>query len=98
MLFSYSNVWNTCLHILRSRGFYLYLVGDPGANESITNCTWNAEKNGIRLRGNNPIELLGLVTIYEHHQPAEDTSYWWQIEGENLIEELENAWRDSFNT
>jgi hypothetical protein len=29
MLFSYASVWNTCLLILRERGYRLFLHGDP---------------------------------------------------------------------
>jgi hypothetical protein len=93
MLFSYPNVWNTCLLILRESGYRLYLTGDPDERGSTANCRWNAMKNGITLQGDNPIELLGLAAIYEYHVPAADTAYWWRIEGPNLISELEVEWR-----
>jgi hypothetical protein len=93
MLFSYPNVWNTCLLILQERGYRLYLTGDPDEVGTISRCAWNAEKNGVKLRGDNPIELLGLVGIYEYHQPQKDVPYWWRIEGDNVIAEMEAEWR-----
>lgn len=93
MLRSYHNVWNTCLFILREQGYRLFLTGDPDALGTISQCTWNAEKDGIHLRGDNPIELLGLARIHEYHRPAMDTPYWWRINSENLIAELEAEWQ-----
>ena len=86
MLFSYPNVWNTCLLIIRDLGYRLYLTGtDP----TLASCAWNAERDGIKLRGDNPIELLGLVAIHEHIKPNDDVSYWWRIDGPNVVAELE---------
>jgi hypothetical protein len=93
MLFSHLNVWNTCLLILDERGYRLYLTGDPDERGTISHCAWNAEKDAMKFRANNPIELLGLVGIFEHHRPIEDTPYWWRIDGPNLIAELEADWQ-----
>lgn len=38
--------------------------------------------------GDNPIELLGLVRIYDHVQPAEDADYWWGVNGEDIRREV----------
>jgi hypothetical protein len=73
MLFSYPNVWNTCLLILRERGYRLFLLGDLDERGTILRCTWNAEMDGMKFRAENPIELLGLVGIHEYHRPAKDT-------------------------
>ena len=59
---SHENVRNTCLQILRDRGFHLHVKGqlsDDGCYP--TDASWIAEKDGFRFVGNNPIELLGLV-------------------------------------
>ena len=61
MLFSYPNVWNTCLHIIEKEGYRIYLLGDPDDVGGISLCTWNAEKDGFKFRADNPIELLGLI-------------------------------------
>jgi hypothetical protein len=97
MLFSYPNVWNTCLLILRERGYHLYLTGDPDEAGTSSRCAWNAEKNGIKLRGASPIELLGLAGVYEYHRPGRESPYWWRVEGANIIAELEAEWRHVAN-
>ena len=97
MLFSYPNVWNTCLLILRERGYRLFLLG-PDEPVSLSRCTWNAEKVGIKLRADNPIELLGLAMIHEHQQPAADIPYWWRIDGPNIVHELEAAWKSELES
>lgn len=91
MLFSYHNVWNTCLLILRERGYRLFLVGSDEP-ELISHCTWNAERAGIMLRADNPIELLGLAAILEYHQPIAEVPYWWRVDGPSIVEELQAAW------
>ena len=96
MLFSYPNVWNTCLLILRQRGYRLFLLGDPDERGSITACTWNAEKDGMKLRADNPIELLGLAAVHEYHHPLADIPYWWRVDGPNIVEELETEWKTTF--
>jgi hypothetical protein len=93
MLFSFSNVWNTCLLIIRKRGYRLYLLGDPDERGSTSKCTWNAEKDGMKFRADNPIELLGLIAIQEHHGASIDAPYWWRVDGPDIIGELEAAWR-----
>ncbi len=97
MLHSYPNVWNTCLLLLRERGYRLFLTGDPDELGTISHCCWNAEQNDIKLRGDNPIELLVLAAIHEYHRPAKDTPYWWRIEGENVLAELELEWRQQIS-
>ena len=92
MLLSHLNVWNTCLLLLQSRGYRLFLLGDPDEHGSISNCTWNAEKDGMKLRGANPIELLGLSAVLEYHAPVSDAPYWWRLEGRNLVDELKSEW------
>jgi hypothetical protein len=74
------------------------LLGDPDENDSIAKCSWNAERDGMAFRGNNPIELLGLIAIRDHHCPESDAPYWWRIEEPNLIAELESAWRKTISS
>src|SRR5689334_2244061 len=93
MLFSYPNVWNTCLQILHQRGYQLYLLGDINESGSFAACTWNAEKNGMKFRGDNPIELLGLVAIFDHCRPTSDYPYWWRTDGPDVFAEVVNRWR-----
>lgn len=88
-LASNANVHNTCLRILRSRGFSLEVSGEPEPDGSYpVSCNWIARKGDFYFCGDNPIELLGLVAIYDHVQPQEDRSYWWVVEGSDVWSEL----------
>ena len=79
-LASNGNVRNTCLRILRQRGYALRVEGELDADGCYpAEAFWIAEKNGFHFCGDNPIELLGLVAIYDHVQPKEDESYWWVV-------------------
>ncbi len=85
---SHFNVWNTCLHILQQRGFAISVNGEVDADGSWpTELLWTAEKDGFRFMGDNPIELLGLVGVYDHVQPAEDAPYWWHADCDDLRRE-----------
>jgi hypothetical protein len=52
---------------------------------------WIARKDGFYFCGDNPIELMGLVAIYDHVQPQEDRPYWWKVEGPEIWSELLEA-------
>ncbi len=81
---SNANVWNTCLQLLRRRGYHLEMTlsDDDGDDEdgpdAWTAALWSAEKDGFSFAGDNPIELLGLVALYEEVRPEEDKPYWWR--------------------
>ncbi|MDQ1920067.1 hypothetical protein [Massilia pseudoviolaceinigra] len=86
---SHANVYNTCLLILRDRGFKMHVEGeldDEGCYP--TDLLWIAEKDGFRFMADNPIELLGLVGVYDHMQPSEDRPYWWRKEGEDVRDQI----------
>mgnify|MGYP003381520028 CR=1 FL=1 len=80
MLSAYLNLYNTCLVILKRRGFELRCEM-PGEN-------WLAMKDGFSFRADNPIELLGVVGIYEEIKPATDSEYWWRLDQPDLLTEL----------
>lgn len=84
-LTSHANVENTCLLILRSRGFKLRLEDNENGAWGYL---WIAEKDGFRLYAWNPIELLGLLAIFDHKKPKEDTPYWWVVKGADVRKEL----------
>jgi hypothetical protein len=92
---SHLNVWNTCLIILRERGWKLGLEGDEEADLTKI-CMWSAEKNGYDLWADNPIELLGLAAVYDQQAPTgEPEPYWWRVEGDDIYDELlEAKWPD----
>ena len=62
------NVWNTCLAILRERGYTLSLEADD-PNADLAKCFWVAEKDGYDLWASDPIQLLGLASIHAYHSP-----------------------------
>jgi hypothetical protein len=91
-LASHSNVYNTCLLILRDRGFSLRVEGEMTPEGCYpSNAYWIAEKDGFYFCADNPIELLGLVTVYDHVRPKEDRSYWWRVQGPDVWTELMEA-------
>lgn len=86
---SHLNVYNTCLHILQSRGFELEVSGEPAPDNSYpASCLWIARRGDFHFCGDNPIELIGLVAIYDHLQPSEDIPYWWKINVPDISTEL----------
>jgi hypothetical protein len=91
-LASHCNVYNTCLLILRRRGFALRVVGERAPDGCYPpDARWIAEKGDFYFCGDNPIELLGLVAVYDHVQPKEDKPYWWRLDGPDVWMELMEA-------
>jgi len=93
---SNSNVHNTCLNILKMRGYKLWIdTEDPDAD--VLDCFWHAAKNGYTFMAGNPIELLGLAGIYEFKcEPlVEEKPYWWLVDEEDLYDQIiEEKWPD----
>jgi hypothetical protein len=81
MLSSYPNVFNTCLVLLHRQNFSLRY--EKGRD------VWLAEKNGFKFQADNPIELLGLATIYGEINPSADLEGWWNIDQPMLIDQLD---------
>jgi len=79
---AYTNVFNSALVILKRKGFRVWMQDDPASI-----C---AEKDGWDFMAEDPIQLLGLVSIYEAHQPSEFREYWWKIDEPWLIESVSN--------
>jgi hypothetical protein len=74
----HANVHNTALVILQRRGYRLWTEGD----------TYRAEKDGWDFLADDPVQLLGLVGIFEDRQPARYREYWWKIDEPRLLTEL----------
>ena len=88
-LSSNANVWNTCLLVLRSRGFSLEIVGEVEPDGSYpVDRFYIAHKDGFRFCAYNPIELLGLTAVYDYVQPTENCPYWWGVPGPDIDSEL----------
>jgi hypothetical protein len=91
MLSSHANVYNTCLLILRERGYKLRVEGEQDGEGMIipTSLNWVAIDDGYQMNADNPIELLGLVTIYELRKAGPDPKpYWWNVSGPDIYDEL----------
>lgn len=73
----YSNVENTALVILKSKGYRYWFDEDSEL--------YCCEKNGWDFYADDWTQLLGVVTIYEHHSPQEYSEYWWKIDEPSLL-------------
>jgi hypothetical protein len=80
-LSAYLNVYNTALVVLDRKGWALSF---DSSHDS-----WHAKKEGWEFLADNPIELLGLVAIYEHHAPTVKKEYWWKIDEPNILAKLD---------
>ena len=79
-LSAYTNVENTALVILRQKGFQIWY-------DKELDC-YCAEKGGWDFFANGAVELLGVVTIFEYHNPLNFREYWWKIDEPNLVRNL----------
>jgi hypothetical protein len=80
---SHGNVWETCLQLLERKGYDLSVVTterDDAPDD------WRAEKDGFRFFADNPIELIGLVAIYEELRPTDSRAYWWTAQTRRDVE------------
>ena len=87
-LSSNANVYNTCLRILRQRGYALRLDYGADVGEEYESPLWIAEKDGFRFMADNAIELLGLTAVFEFVKPKKNEPYWWSVEGPDIWDEL----------
>ena len=91
-LSSNPNVCNTCLRILRGRGFDLRVEGNMTADDCYpTNASWIATNESFSICAGNPIELLGLVAIHDFVGGKSSEPYWWEVEGPDVWTELKEA-------
>jgi hypothetical protein len=89
MLSANDNLFNTCLRILRHRGFALSVAGDGGdADHYPEHLVWTAHSPAFAFRAENPIALLGLVAIHDHLRPADERKHWWHLDGPDIRAEL----------
>ena len=67
------NVYTTAIAVLERKGFSVWYEREQD--------TFFAQRDGWDFAADNPVSLLGLVTIFEYKNPSEYTSRWWEIEG-----------------
>jgi len=76
----YTNFHNTALVILQRKGFRVWTEQDGNAI-----C---AERDGWDFMAEDPVRLLGLISIFEFHQPGAYKEYWWKIDDPWLYESV----------
>jgi hypothetical protein len=75
------NVYNTALVILERKGWALRLDDSQG--------WWFANKGDWEFLADDPMQLLGLVAIYEYHAPKTKKEYWWKIDEPDLFSKMD---------
>jgi hypothetical protein len=80
-LSAYLNVYNTALVVIEHKGWSLRF--EEGRER------WYAVKDGWELMAEDPIQLLGLISIHEHHSPTKKDEYWWKIDQPDLFSKLD---------
>jgi hypothetical protein len=71
-LSEYTNVFDTALSVLRTKGFQCWY--DEASS------LYFAERDGWDFASESPVGLLGVVAIYEFKNPQKWTEYWWKEE------------------
>jgi hypothetical protein len=80
-LSNFSNVSNTALIILKDLGYDVWWRDE----EKTFIC---CQKDGWDFMAQDPVELLGLIKIYEFHKPDKHTEYWWKIQEPWLLDSI----------
>jgi hypothetical protein len=78
---AYLNVYNTSLVVIRSKGFDLKFDAQKE--------TWYATKGEWEFMADDPMQLLGLVAIYDYHNPKLKREYWWKIDEPDILTQLD---------
>ena len=84
-LYAHVNVENTCLRILRSKGYALNVYEDG------SKYLYEARNGDYYFLAHDPIALLGLIAIYEFKGQPNGTPqpYWWVVKGEDIRKALQ---------
>ncbi len=71
-----------------TREYKISVEGEMTEDGYPSDALWIAEKDGFRFVAANPIELLGLIGIYDYVKPSKDIPYWWYIDGKDIWTEV----------
>jgi hypothetical protein len=107
-LCAHANVFNTACFVAQKKGWKLELIpavwtdGEEEPDEPEVYRAIRPDDKGGEwvLVADNPIELLGLIGIYDFVQPTEHKPYWWSAlneKGEDALtwtELLEKAYKE----
>jgi hypothetical protein len=77
---AHPNVYNKCLQLLKNEGFQVSV--DYNVKE------WRAINNDAELRGDSPVELVGLLLVHKSVKPNATKDHWWRDDPEDLISEI----------
>lgn len=69
-LSQYTNVHDTAVALLQRKGYQVWR--DDGAR------LYCAERDGWDFAADDPVGLLGVVTIFEARRPTTYAEYWWR--------------------
>ena len=72
-------MWNTCLELLHRKGCRVRVLLDA---EDGGSDVYEAEIGEFNFTADTPVELLGLLTIFETVRPAAYKPYWWTLDGD----------------
>jgi hypothetical protein len=72
-LSSHPNVYESCLRVLEQRGWRVATtLGEDDESDG-----WRVTREDVELWADNPIELLGLVGVWEARWPGVYEPWWW---------------------
>ena len=70
----YTNVHSTTANVAKKKGFRVWREWDEG----VIRRYW-AEKDGWDFCAKDPVQLSGLIAIFETVSPEEWKEYWWSV-------------------
>lgn len=75
----HSNVHDSALALLRRKGFQVWKDGQSQH--------YGAERDGWDFFAYDPVELVGLVAMFEASAPAAYCEYWWRDDSARGLEQ-----------
>ena len=89
-LSSAGNIWDPCLRLVADRGWEVSAsFNDP--HDPNERALWVATKEGVRLCADNPIELLGLLAVFDARWTGQHEPYWWVRERDRAPSQYRRA-------
>ena len=91
-LSSHTNVYSSAIALLHIRGWTITINAVDYELEDSWIASYEASRDGTEILADNPLELLALAAIHEHHHPHSKEAYWWLIESDEpeLLGRLED--------
>ena len=96
LLSDHVNVYSSCIALLDLQGWKIEIEPGPYEEEDASLDLFIATRNGTTIRAEDPLRLLGLAAIDQHHQPHKEEAYWWSIKSDLYNQLEEEALERSF--